>query len=103
MLSHGSPPAAHPHGARRPSAAWPRSRGGSLSRPLRLSIMAAALLFVSSSCPLARTRRTHCRLTRSCNPPGARIGVRGRVPAPLPARSATPPRGEGRSLTRVGP
>ena len=76
--------------------------GGSLSRPVQLSIMAAALLFVSSPYPLARTTRTHCRLTRCWNPLGARIGGRGRAPAPLPARSATPPQERDAALSPPG-
>ena len=72
--------------------------GGPRSRPVQLSIMAAALLFVSYPYTLAHTTRTHSRPTCCWNPPAAPIGGRGRAPAPLQARSATPRRGEGRRL-----
>ena len=76
---------------------------GFLSQAVRLSIMAAALLLVSSPCLLARTTCTHSRPTRCWNPPKAQIGGRGGAPAPLPARSATPPQEGGHNLTGVGP
>ena len=97
-------PGRAPHGTSRWCPQAPHGlesdREGGFTPTVRLSIMAAALLFVSSPCPLARATCMHPPYTYPDPLPVARNGGRGGAPAPLLARS-TSPQGKGDAVSRV--
>ena len=102
MRSPGRAPPRHiPMVPAGPPRFWRATGRGVTSQPVRLSIMAAALLFVSSSCPLVRTTCMHPRPTRSRITPQGH-GMGGEAERRLHFRHGPPPpQGKGDAVSPV--